>query len=287
MIVRIGTYNVRNLASLRSSRQRQIVKHQKLLVAVGRMIRGADAHVLALQEVGDLAVLARLDDQMMGGRYHHRHLALGNAERRLGLAVLSEAPLITLQSHRQVALRDRQGDQLRDREGRAIGFRRDFLQVEIGPFGEEPLTLFVAHLKSALPLDAERYDFDAETYRLAEATTGASIVRRYLEEQPTARVVVLGDFNDEDRCVASGSGSSVAPLIDGLGFFDPVRDEFPAQADRWTASWKAHGRRQYDFILLSPSLRSCYRSGSAKIHRQIPAGRASDHRPVTVELDLP
>lgn len=289
MILRLGTYNVRNLVSLGEASRRETDKHRRLLVAVGVMLRRADAHFMGLQEVGDDDVLERLNQEVLRGRYAYRHVARGNDESCRGLAVLSQLPWIDVLSHRQAVLRHGDGQPLLDADGHGVGFRRDFLRLRLRlrlrPHPEvettEPLTIFIAHFKSALPLNAAQFSFDAAAYRRAEARAAAEIVETYVVQHPQAPVVVLGDFNDEER-----SASTVSPLIDDLGFFDPVRHEFPARADRWTASWKAFGRRRFDFVLLSPSLRPCYRPGSATIHRQIPAGRASDHRPVTVELDL-
>lgn len=288
--LRIGTYNVQDLfawGSVKGRRRRK--KAPEIRAACARVIRDADVDLLALQEVSSVTELESFNRHDLRGGYPHLHVFTGHSERSMHLAVLSRHPFRIVDPGTASSLTDGDTRPLVDDQGRPARFRRGFHGLEI-PLREGAMTVFVTHLKSQQPLERaygvatpsgpRGVPLPADEYRRAEARAAAARVRRELDAG-RSWVAVLGDLNDHD-----GPDSSIAPLVHGLDLFDPLRFERPFPEDRWTARWKRHGAKRYDYVLLSPSLRNRYLADSTRVHRRPPADQASDHRLVSVDLGM-
>ena len=233
--------------------------------ACAEIVLRSKVDVLALQEAGDREALTGFQESALGGAFPY--LALSRGSRRgIYSAVLSRRPIVAYESL-----------DLPLSTGAVL--RRPLLRVDVDVAGTA-LRLYVVHLKSPRPFEAPpaSASLDADAFRHAEAEAVAACLRT---EPSEACVALLGDLNDED-----GAGSTVAPLVHRAGLVDPVARELPLD-ERWTARWRRHGRRRFDYVLLSESLAGAYVAGSARVEHRDPAAYASDHRLVRLDLRLP
>ncbi|OPY03021.1 MAG: hypothetical protein A4E60_00586 [Syntrophorhabdus sp. PtaB.Bin047] len=111
----------------------------------GETIKALDADVTALQEVENLDTLRKFRTDYLGGRksYPYTLVVDGNDPRRIDVAVMSRYPLGNVQTHADVW----------STELNSYLFSRDCLVVDIQLPGNNPITLFVNHLKSMLDKD--------------------------------------------------------------------------------------------------------------------------------------
>ena len=213
-----------------------------------RVVRAAEADVLALQEVFDRDALDFFHDAFLLPAgvppYPHRVCLPGNDGRGLNVALLSRPEPRTVTSHAAMTgadfgLTDLPPD-LRDRPL----FRRDCLAVEF-----DAVTLFICHFKAPWP-DAAR----AEAVRDAEARAVRRIVETRFPDPAGARWIVLGDLNDPAR--AGGPSTGLAPLAGD--FAADLTERLPPGAG-WTYEVPETGLHSSpDRILVSPRLAADY-----------------------------
>lgn len=283
--LRVGTFNLGNLfawVSVKGRRRRR--RALAVRDACGEVIRRASPDVLALQEVSDAVALEAFNRSYLKSAYSHLAVARG-VKQGIHLAVLSKRPLIDAQSLDDLELRDEDGERLVDLQRRPLTLRRHLLRVDLGfgsaKSGEDSagrIRLYVAHLKSHRPLDRRRFEIDTAAYRRAESEAVAAQIDGDLRDG--RRVILAGDFNDED------TASTLSPLMDHPSLFDPLTEDIGDPEARWTAKWRRFGRRRFDYVLLSESLRPSYVAGSVAIERRDPAAYASDHRLLSLDLRL-
>jgi endonuclease/exonuclease/phosphatase family metal-dependent hydrolase len=186
-----------------------------------------------------------------------------------------------------------------------------------------PVTVIVLHAKSKgvfIPGDLYAYQQLSRANRMKQRAQAGAVRARLddlLDADPSARVVVLGDFNDgpeyDAYSAVLGGGSFLEPVMGSVWAPDKVFTNhagYPRER-RWTIDFADRilnplSRSRYgqptemrswiDHILVSPALRGRVVAGSAKIaHRQprvlgLPADharmRGTDHHPPYVTLDL-
>ena len=271
----VATYNVENYGSANrmteAGYRKDYPKPEVEKQALRAVIRGLDADVLVLQEVGGQAYLDELrrDLENEGMDYPQASLLEGNDPDR-HVAVLSRRPFKAVMPHTALEFSYFGGKEL---------VKRGLLEVTFATATGD-LTLFGLHLKSRFtdrpddPLSAVR--------RAGEATAIRDAVLARFPDPTDARFLILGDCNDGktgkavQRLLRRGK-TEVAKLL-------PAAD---ARGETWTHAYrKEETYSRVDHILVSPGLSASVRGGVAHIYGAAEAMGASDHRPVVVTLEL-
>ncbi len=158
--------------------------------------------------------------------------------------------------------------------GRVFQVLRGVTEVEIQLSRNVSLTLINVHLKSKL----SAWFADQADFRLAEAEVVRGRIDHVLARDPHARLLVMGDFNDDPR-------SRVIKTVIGKGrsrLFDLRPVETFLQGSKgvaWTHYYeRMDGYFRYDFLFVSAGLRKEWVPGSSKIPLFSEWGLASDHR---------
>lgn len=256
----------------------------------GEAIMAANAHVIALQEIESLDVLKKFRTDFLGGRatYPHAVLVDSNDPRRIDVALLSKFPITHVRSYQH----------LRTANNRAYIFSRDCLEADVRLDSGQSLTLFVNHLKSMIGGRANTKD-----RRHQQSLAVIDIVKdRFGPNAGDGHdFVILGDLNDY---VETGheDESGISNLVGWPGVVDVI-GRLP-QAERWTHHWNGGDEyRQLDYILVSKSLADRNPNALPEMERRGMSARAaqagpnrfpgvtdiikaSDHCPVTIELEL-
>lgn len=219
------------------------------IARLARVIQGADADLVALQEIEKATLLQRLAAR---AGYSQMIFEEGNDTiRGIDVAFMARVPVDGYASHA--------GDRLPDVLGAPPGYRfsRDCLEVHVAP-----LVILVNHLKSQATggreSDAKRR---AQALRVQEIAAG----HRY--------VAVVGDLN------APPESWSLEPLLGG-DLVDPFRGRPLAERATYVRRNRA---TVLDYILVSPSVRVV----EARVLTGAEVEASSDHRPVLAELEVP
>ena len=281
MTLRFATYNLKNLFLSRDGEASEIAypKPNKEVRPLARMIDQVNADVMVLQEVGSLEALERLNGRLQNP-YPHLVCLPGNSRRSIHLGALSRLA-VRASSHREADLTTPDGAALMgfaDEAGAArdervpLKLQRDVLCLELDTF-----TAFVVHLKSQG--NAPWQETPAHEIRAAEARMAASIVAEYEAEHPGVPLLVAGDFNDVL------SSDALAPIRD-LRFYDVLGASFKDTGVRPSTYWPKR-RMVIDLLLLSDAFAARYVTDSVTIHRSQMARTASDHYPVSLQVQFP
>ena len=246
------------------------------------MITLVDADFMMLQEVGSLATL-RETNADLEQPYPFVGLIPGNSNRSIHLGVLSRFKT-GLQSHKETPLHDRQGRAMEvyASEEDAISHKRtiarmqrDVLRASFTWQGRR-VAVFGVHLKSAW--NPAWMEIGTDVLREAEARCVTRIVNDYRDEHPDDFVALVGDFND------AASSDALKPIRQ-LKFVDVHHEWFQNQGRNPTTYWPRR-RSRIDRIYLSPETAELVTEGSQVIHAGEMAKQASDHYPVSVELNF-
>ena len=260
MRLRIGTFNVENLASRLSfgpkerpetapalslfdvaEPEARAVLERSVAVALeddkrelsALAIAEMRADILALQEVDNLGVLqaffANYVHRLSAQRYGHFKLIDGNDRRGIDVAFAARLGLFEKQGIKARSHHERMYGDLgvHDESLHDLGigpndlvFNRDCLEIALD-LGEADLTLFICHFK-AIP---EREDGRAASRPIRRAE--ACAVRRIVEERfgdgwRAANWIVAGDLNDFRERI--GPGAEVSPAVPSS--LDPLLEGF-------------------------------------------------------------
>lgn len=273
--LRLATYNVENygLANrlTEAGYREDYPKPETAKRALRTVLRRINADIVVMQEMGPKAYLEELrrDLKTEGLDYPHVHLAeAGDPDRHV--ALLSKRPLVWVTTHGNL-----QFNYLKRKETVKRGLLEAVVATEAGE-----VTLFALHLKSRLtdepedPLSANR--------RAAEATAIRNYVLKQFPTPPTARFVILGDFNDVKSSQALRFMQKRGETL--IAHALPAAD---SRGESWTYVLKREETySRPDYILVSPLLKSAVKGDAAKIEDGEGVRDASDHRPVWVELVL-
>lgn len=214
--------------------------------ATAKALKGGDdklPDILCLQEVESMAALRKFNDDYLGKYYTNFMLIDGLDMRQIDVAVMSIWPIFDVRSH--IDLRGPDGERV---------FSRDCLEVSIDIPRQEPLTLFVNHLKSKLAQGDTQAKKDADTRksharREQQSQTVADLVRERMKGRLNkALYAVVGDFND-----TPSSPSVVALTRDEL--LTDLVSEHLAPEERYTYFYRSKNRvSQIDYVLASKAL---------------------------------
>lgn len=275
-ILTIATYNIENYGPAdrmtAEGYRKDYPKPETEKNALRRVIRGVNADVLVLQEMGAQPYLDELrrDLRAEGCDYPHAALATAaDADRHI--AILSKRPLLDV-----ATLANLEFPYLGAKERVKRGVLRASVRTAAGD-----LTLFAVHLKSRF---TERPDDPECTLRRAgEASAIRDAVLQACPDPTHACFIVLGDCNDAktskavERLQHRGT-THVATLL-------PVADP---NGETWTYHYaKQDAYERVDHLFVSPALQPAVVHGIATIYAGAGVREASDHRPVVVSLELP
>jgi len=267
----IATYNVENYVATDrvtvAGYRQEYPKPESEKRALRTVIRGLNADLLVLQEMGPQAYLDELrrDLKTEGADYPYAVLLAGSdADRHV--ALLSKRPLKSVVQHTDLEFAYFKGREK---------VKRGLLEVSFAAPGGD-LTLFGVHLKSRFtdrpddPLSAVR--------RVGEATAVRERILQRVGDPATARFLILGDCNDTKASKALErlrwhGKTELAELL-------PATD---SRGESWTHAYrKEDSYSRVDHIMVSPALRSAVQGGVARIYDGPGVREASDHRPVVV-----
>lgn len=208
--LRVASFNLKDFFEPRGAHE-EAVAAQKLAHVADR-IAAADAHVVALQEVGSERLLAEALDRAWGTGA--REIVLGPADRRgIRNAIATRAPLVASEVHRAEALPfPRLFADDHEPFAARIPMRRGVVRARVEVAGLGTVDVLTIHFKSRLgapmktaegealhdpsPLGRGEAALRSLVQRSAEALFTRRIVDAIYAEDPAAHVCVLGDFND-------------------------------------------------------------------------------------------
>lgn len=234
--------------------------------AIGAGLRALGADVVALQEVENIGLLTRLNNEELGSLgYKEARLSPGNDMRGINVALLSRFRVIKFMSHA--------GDRFQGVDGdtTTYGFSRDCLEVVLEAGPGRFLTLLINHLAATESPDAvpRRHAQAAQVRRIADDT---------LKHRPEANLAVVGDLNDTP-------GSKTLQLIEtGTSPLFDLLTLVPA-GERFTFYYGSQ-KEQIDYILVSPGLKADLQAGSVRADHASVFKDASDHYPVVARFTL-
>lgn len=273
--LRVATYNVENYGPANrmteAGYRQEYPKPESEKRALRQVVRGLDADVLVLQEMGAQPYIDELrrDLRTEGVDYPHTALAAAaDADRHI--AILSRRPLLRVATHADLEFKY---------FGAMERVKRGLLEATVATVAGE-VTIFGLHLKSRY---TERPDDPLGALRRAgEAAAIRDRVLRRFPAPAEARFVVLGDCNDtrNSRPIAAlqkRGKTEIAALL-------PAAD---SRGETWTYVYRREETyTRVDLVFVSPGLRASVQGEAARVYDGAGVREASDHRPVCVVLNL-
>ncbi|MBW8782452.1 MAG: endonuclease/exonuclease/phosphatase family protein [Verrucomicrobia bacterium] len=271
----IATYNVENYTladRLVDGVYRQAYpKPEVEKTALRTVIRGLNADVIALQEIGGETFLQELQrDLAKEGVVYPHAVVLAAADEDRHVAVLSRRPFTAVVKHTELSFRYFDGVEK---------VKRGLLELHLAAEGGE-VTLFVVHLKSRYT--DRKDDPESALQRAGEATAIRDRVLATFPNPASARFLVLGDFNDvrSSRPVRAMLERGKTLIAEWL----PAAD---SRGEVWTHFFKrGDSYSRVDHMLISPGLWPAVKGGVGRIVDVPETAVASDHRPLVAVLDL-
>jgi endonuclease/exonuclease/phosphatase family metal-dependent hydrolase len=230
-------------------------------------IRQLNADVIAVEEVENRDYLERFVNVFLPEMgYEHVVLIEGNDMRGIDVGLISRVPVGEVRSRRHVRFTGQDGGPAR--------FQRDVLAVTLEPVDAAPFEVWVVHLKSNAGGREE-----AEPIRIPEAQAVRRLLDEELAEDPAARIVVTGDFNDtwDSKTLKTIVGQSEGALWSaGSESADPALVTYN----------EGEFRSVIDFILCSPAMARQFVKGSYRNPQGSVETTGSDHNPVAASFRL-
>lgn len=271
----LATYNVENYGPANrmteAGYRKDYPKPEPEKQALRRVIRGMNADLLVLQEMGEAAYIDELRRDLKTEGCDYPHAALANAvdaDRRV--AILSRRPLKQVTTHTDLQF---------TYFGAKESVKRGLLEATVATAAGD-VTVFAVHLKSRI---TERADDPMSALRRGgEATAIRDRVLKRFPEPAKARFVILGDCNDgkTSRAIAAlqkRGKTEIAMLL-------PASD---SRRESWTHAFRKDDTyTRVDHVFVSPLLLRAVEGGTARIYDGDGSREASDHRPVMVVLKL-
>ena len=274
--VTVATYNLENYGSANRMTEAgfrpDYPKPEAQKRALRTVIRGLNADLLFVQEMGSQAHLDELRRDLKAEGFDYPHAALAAAaDDDRHLAVLARVPLTAVTTHA-----DLQFSYL----GSKAPVKRGVLEATFSTAAGD-VTVFAIHLKSRF---TERPDDSGSAIRRAgEATAIRDRVLRRFPAPATARFIVLGDCNDSrtSRALAflqKRGKTDIAALLTGGD----------SRGEVWSYVYRREETySRVDHILVSPGLVPAVSDGVTRVYDGPGVREASDHRPVYVILNNP
>jgi endonuclease/exonuclease/phosphatase family metal-dependent hydrolase len=268
--LRFIAYNVENWLTMERFKGRtslgQATKPEEEKCAVIRILAVQQPDMLGLCEVGTREDLIEIQQRMADAGVplpHLHHYRGADSVRALGF--LSRHPLTVHPPPSSLVY---------SLHGRKFAMNRGILDVSVHVDGLA-LRFLGAHLKSKREVE----DGDQEAMRIHEARLLRQHVDRIFKANPTAPLVVYGDFNDT---YPTPTVRTITSHPDPAFRLRPVylRD---TRREAWTHHWAQHDiYSRIDFVTLSRSLSGRVNARASKIVEDAVWDKASDHRPLLV-----
>lgn len=274
--VTVATYNLENYGSANRMTEAgfrpNYPKPEAQKRALRTVIRGLNADLLFVQEMGGQAHLDELRRDLKAEGFDYPHAALAAAaDDDRHLAVLARVPLKAVTTHADLSFAYLGGK---------APVKRGVLEATFSTAAGD-VTVFAIHLKSRF---TERPDDSGSAIRRAgEATAIRDRVLQRFPAPATARFIVLGDCNDSrtSRALAflqKRGKTDIAALLTGGD----------SRGEVWSYVYRREETySRVDHILVSPGLVPAVSDGVTRVYDGPGVREASDHRPVYVILNDP
>ena len=232
--------------------------------AVIKLLADNKPDIIGLCEIGQAKDLAEIQESLKaaGLDLPHSHFTGGSdPTRHLGL--LSRFPIVSTAKPAETDFR---------LNGQTFSINRGILDATVNARGKTYRFLGV-HLKSKRAIE----EADQEEMRIHEARLLRCHVDALLRENPQARLVVYGDFNDTrpTRTFKTVTGNYNSP---GYLTALPAKD---SRGHAWTHHWAPHDiYSRIDFIAVTRALRPELDFQNSYIIDDPGWEEASDHRPI-------
>jgi endonuclease/exonuclease/phosphatase family metal-dependent hydrolase len=274
-LFRVATYNVNNY--LNEPSEGRAAKLEQSKTQIRKNIRALNADVVALQEVGTPQDLLELRQSLQndGANYPHWEWVPG-ADPVIHVAVLSRFSITARRPHTNESFL---------LYGRRMQVSRGFAELDFRVNDRYLFTLMTAHLKSRR-VSARA---DESELREQEALLLRGHIEAFLTNNPSANLIVLGDFNDtkDSAGVRAIRGHGKFGLVDtrpsernGDSVFT-----FTPRSDPMTVTWTHYFAKEdtysrIDYIMLSPGMAREWVPNEGFVLATPNWGLASDHRPI-------
>jgi endonuclease/exonuclease/phosphatase family metal-dependent hydrolase len=271
----IATYNIENYVAANrlvdGVYREAYPKPEAAKAALRGVIRALNADIVGLQEVGPRPYLDELQRDLKSEGVDYPYAAwleAADTERHVG--VISKRPFLAVKEHADLRFSYFKTEER---------VKRGLLEVRVATAGED-LTLFVVHLKSRFTDQAA--DPESAVRRAGEAVAVRDRVLERFPNPSIARFLIVGDCNDAPvsrplRALVTRGKTPIAEML-------PAAD---TRGDTWTHFYrKQDSYSRVDYVLVSAALKPAVIDGVARIFDGPEAKAASDHRPVTVRLEM-
>lgn len=273
--ITVATYNVENytLANrlVDGVYRQNYPKPAQERAALKRIIASAAPDVLAVEEMGPQAFLDEFQRELKQAGQDYPHAVLleaADADRHV--AVLSKLPFKAVRRHAELPL---------TYFGQRQHVKRGVLEVVFAT-DQGDVSLFVIHLKSKFT--ERKDDPEAALQRALEAEAVRDLVLARFPEPTKAKFIVAGDWND-----TKGTRPVKAMQRRGDTLIGELVEAKDARGDVWTHYFRREDLySRIDYLMVSPGLRGAVVKDSGRIYDGTDVREASDHRPVSVELNL-
>ncbi len=240
-------------------------EYQAKLSGIAKVLNDLKSDVVVLQEVENKNVVKDL--AAAAGRFPHQHITTGNDPRGIDIAILSDHPFGPVLSHKDEFF------QASSDPTRNFKFARDVLEAHLS-FNGRHVVLLGVHWKSGT-------DPDSQLKRLAEAEQTRRIGTQIKFADPSAMVVMLGDFNDVPGSPPMVALGGAAPLE-----FLSATENVPPN-ERWSVTFG--GAKLFDDQILDAtalSLTDRVFNTSVVIQHGAEVDAVADHDPVRVTYQV-
>ena len=269
--IRFVSYNVENWLTMErftNGKRSTSPKPQKERKAVVQALLAAKPDILGVSEIGTEDDVKDLQEHLadVGIPLPHSHLNHGADDTR-SLVILSKFPIGKTVARENLTYRI---------QGEEFKMQRGILDATIAtPVG--PFRFLGVHLKSKREVD----EGDQEEMRRSESHLLRREVDAILREDPGARLVVYGDFNDTRNSPTLRTAQGPARSNSALTTI-PLRD---SRGHLWTHHWDYQDvYSRFDYVMVSPILKDLVDRDHSKILDGEETAGASDHRPLLVIL---
>lgn len=264
--LRVLVYNVENWLTMDryvdNKRVGEQPKPKSEKDQVIRIIASQTPDVVGLCEIGEASDLAEIQDLLAesGLKLPHSHY-VGGSDKVRHLGILSRFPITATHKPAETDFK---------LQGQTYSINRGILDASIDAHGKSYRFLGV-HLKSKRKVP----EYDEEEMRVNEARLLRRHVDAIQKEDPNARLVVYGDFNDTraNAAVKAITGPYKSP---GYLTAVPFKD---TRGHAWTHHWAPHDiYSRIDFLMVSRPLRQELDFPGSYIVDDPAWHEASDHR---------
>ena len=288
--VTVGSYNVKNMFAKEdiAPGNRTRPKPEFELEALSRVLKNADADVVALQELSSEKTLKNfMKEYGLDKIYPNVAHINGNSDRNINVGIISKYPFETVVTHKdqKFPLIDGSGD---------TKFSRDLLRVDVNTDGQPgaELTVYTTHSKSRRP--SEGPGPSSDTQRASEGREMRRIVEEEMKPYPNRLFVMTGDWNDNTN---DASVQEVLNPKSGEKFVDSLADLPANERNIWPANPNAghgHDPEQFDHIVYSQSMAGQMQGSTIHRYNATDDGKykwlssaASDHLMISAKFKLP